>query len=447
MHATSTATGAPSITAAYLARYRAIAADTPQTLLPLTGAQRRFLITCRLTPGGRPEIVPVFFAYPRGTVDLPRLQRAATTVAARHPALCGAFANVRATPVLRVGGPSAEAARVAVAPGGSAREALREALLDWPADGPALRLLVAEERDGDEELLAVALDHAACDEQSLGVVTAELEDAYAADAQPGRGPDEAAVADYREAVERQLAAEDAASTPAAHAHWGERLGGLATTEAGPAHSTGMLTERVPGAVRGSVFPVLLDAVAVAAHRLHGTGGPHGTGPDRSRPLGTGPDRSRPLALGYPWGGRPPGAPAALGCFINTLVHPALPGPTGDLDALADGWWDDLDHADTPFDEVVRAARAAGAGWNGALDGLLTLEDLHRRPPLALAGVPGRETHLAGRPLPVPLAVSASHGDDLLVRLAWDRERFPDATAEAAFEGLLGALRHHLRPAA
>ncbi|MEU8515787.1 non-ribosomal peptide synthetase [Kitasatospora sp. NPDC048722] len=437
MHASSTATGAPSITAAYLARYRAVAADAPQALLPLTGAQRRFLITRRLTPGGRPEIVPVFFAYPRGTVDLRRLQRAATAVAARHPALCGAFANVRATPVLRVGGPSAEAARVAVAPGGSAREALRQALLDCPADGPALRLLVAEEPDFDEELLAVALDHAACDEQSLGIVTAELEDAYAADAQPGSGPDEAAVADYREAVERQLAAEDAASTPAAHAHWGERLGGLTTTEAGAAHSTGMLTERVPGAVRGSVFPVLLDAVAVAAHRLHGTGGP----------LGTGPDRSRPLALGYPWGGRPPGAPAALGCFINTLVHPALPGPTRDLDALADNWWDDLDHADTPFDEVVRAARAAGAGWSGAMDGLLTLEDLHRRPPLALAGVPGREIHLAGRPLPVPLAVSASHGDDLLVRLAWDRERFPDATAEAAFEGLLVALRHHLRPAA
>ncbi|MEE1783466.1 non-ribosomal peptide synthetase [Streptomyces sp. SP17BM10] len=427
MHASSTATGAPSITAAYLARYRAVAAEAPETLLPLTGAQRRFLITRRLTPGGRPEIVPVFFAYPRGTVDLPRLQRAATTVAARHPALCGAFGNVRATPVLRVGGPSAVAARVAVTPGGCAREALREALLDWPADGPALRLLLAEEPDGDEELLAVALDHAACDEQSLGAVTAELEAAYAADARPGSGPDEAAVADYREAVERQLAAEDAASTPAAHAHWGRRLGGLTTTKAGPAHSTGMLTERVPGAVRGSVFPVLLDAAAVAAHHLHATGGP--------------------LALGYPWGGRPPGAPAALGCFINTLVHPALPGPTPDLEALADGWWDDLDHADTPFDEVVRAARAAGAGWNGAMDGLLTVEDLRRRPPLALAGVPGRETHLTGRPLPVPLAVSASHGDDLLVRLAWDRERFPDATAEAAFEGLLGALRHHLRPAA
>ncbi|MQS17838.1 non-ribosomal peptide synthetase [Streptomyces kaniharaensis] len=418
------------MTAAYLARYRAVAAGTPGAVLPVTGAQRRFLISRRLAPLGRPEIVPVFFAYPRGTVDLPRLRRAAAAVAARHPALCGGFTSVRATPVLRVGGPSAEAARVAVAPGGTAREALREALLDWPADGPALRLLVAEEPDGDEELLAVALDHAACDEQSLGTVTAELADAYAQDAEPGHASDPDALAAYREAVECQLAAEDAASTPAAQAHWGKRLGGLAGTAGSVAQSTGMLTHRLPaatGAARSAVFPALLDAVAVAAHRLHET--------------------DAPLALGYPWGGRPPGAPTALGCFLNTLVHQTSAHPARDLDAVSDAWWDDLDHADTPFDEVVRAARAAGAPWTGALDGLLTLEDLHRRPPLALDGVPGREIHLAGRPLPVPLAVSASHGDDLLIRLAWDRERFPDATAEAAFDGLLGALRHHLHPAA
>ncbi len=132
----------------------------------------------------------------------------------------------------------------------------------------------------------------------------------------------------------------------------------------------------------------------------------------------------------------------LGCFLNTLVHPATTGRT-DLDELSAAWWDDLDHADTPFDEVVHAARSAGAGWSGALDGLLTFEDLHRRPPLVLAGTTGRETHLAGRPLPAPFAVSASHGDDLLVRLAWDRTTCTDAAARVAFDALLATLRHHL----
>ncbi|MFJ9609570.1 non-ribosomal peptide synthetase [Kitasatospora sp. NPDC101176] len=417
-----------SITAAYLARYRSAAADATTDLLPLTGAQRRFLITRRLAAAGRPDVVPLFFAYPRGTLDLDRLGRAAAATAARHPALCGGFATVRGTPVLRVGGPSAAAGAVPVAPGGTARSALREALLDWPADGPALRLLVAREPDGEEELLAVAVDHAACDEQSLGILTADLTEAYTRDEAPATAPDRAALDGYREAVERQLAAEDAAAGAAAQAHWGRRLGGLSGAGGGAAPTTGMLSHRLPaaeGAARSAVFPALLDATAAAAHRLHG-------------PVG-------PLALGYPWGGRPPGAPPVLGCFLNTLVHPADPGAAA-LDDLADAWWDDLDHADTPFDELVRAARTAGAPWTGALDGMLTLEDLHRRPPLVLGGVPGRETHLAGRPLAAPLAVAASHGDDLLVRLAWDRERFPEATARAAFEDLLATLRRHLHAA-
>ncbi|MGW4894819.1 condensation domain-containing protein [Kitasatospora sp. NPDC004240] len=443
----------PSITAAYLARYRSVAASAgPAELLPLTGAQRRFQLTRRMDPQGRPDVVPLFFAYPRGTVDPDRLRRAAYRVAARHPALRGRFEALRGTPVLRLA-PAApvadrvEVARIAVAPGGSAEEALRRALLDWRTDGPALRLLLAAGPQDAEELLAVALDHAVCDEQSLGLVTAELGTAYdetasgetASDEDGPYGtaptPDTDGLAAYREAVELQLAAEARAAGPASHAHWAARLGALAgTATTPPRHTeapppTGMLTHRLPaatGAARGAVFPALLDAVGAAARRPAGT--------------------ERTLALGYPWGGRPPGAPPVLGCFLNTLVHPVAPGPAADLDTLGEAWWDDLDHADTPFDEVVHAARAGGARWSGALDGLLTFEDLGRRPPLALGGVAGRETHLAGRPLAAPLAVSASHGEDLLIRLGWDRDRCPDAVAEAAFEDLLATLRHHLDPA-
>ncbi|MER6302578.1 non-ribosomal peptide synthetase [Kitasatospora sp. NPDC001539] len=415
-----------SITAAYLARYRSAAADSPVELLPLTGAQRRFLITRRLAPLTRSDIVPLFFAFPRGTVDAARLGRAAAAVAARHPALCGGFATVRGTPVLRAGGPSVEAARIPVADHGGAAPALRAALLDWPLDGPALRLLVAQDPDAPEELLALALDHAACDEQSLGALIGELTAAYERDEPPAPGPDRQATADFREAVELQLAAEEAAAGPAAQAHWGRRLGTLVGTGGGAATATGMLTERLPGAqgaARSAVFPALLDAVGAAARRLHRADGP--------------------LALGYPWGGRPPGAPAALGCFLNTLVHPVPPRPAADLEELCDAWWDDLDHAGTPFDEVVRAARTAGSPWSGALDAMLTLEDMRRRPSLVLGGVAGREVHLAGRPLAAPLAVAAEHGQDLLVRLAWDSDRFPAADAEAAFEGLLAVLRRHL----
>ncbi|MFJ8435501.1 non-ribosomal peptide synthetase [Kitasatospora sp. NPDC094019] len=443
-----------SITAAYLTRYRSLASAAgtgagPAPLLPLTGAQRRFLITRHRDRLARTDIVPLFFAFPRGTVDLPRLRRAALRLVARHPALRGEFTVLRGTPVLRLGGPSVEVARVPVDPAGpaatddaagtglpdgAARAALLRALLDWPTDGPALRLLLAAGPEDEEELLAVALDHAACDEQSLGLVTEGLGAAYTdpdgGEHAPGPGPDEA-VEVYRAAVEGQLATEARAAGEAAQLHWAARLGSLAdapegTGPAGAARSTGMAVDRLPavtGAARGGVFPALLDAVAAAAHRLDEGG--------------------RVLALGYPWGGRPAGTAPVLGCFLNTLVHPAPPGPPRALDALGADWWDDLDHADTPFDEVVRAARSAGASWSGALDGLLTFEDLHRRPPLVLGGAAGREVHLAGRPLAAPIAVSASHGEDLLVRLAWDRERYSDAAAEAAFAALLATLRHHL----
>ncbi|MFB8239224.1 non-ribosomal peptide synthetase [Kitasatospora purpeofusca] len=450
-----------SITAAYLTRYRSLASaagtgSDPAPLLPLTGAQRRFLITRHRDRLARTDIVPLFFAFPRGTVDLPRLRRAALRLARQHPALCGEFTVLRGTPVLRLGEPSVEVARVPVdppgpagpgadaagaadeavagLPDGPARAALLRALLDWPTDGPALRLLLAAGPQDGEELLAVALDHAACDEQSLGLVTEGLGAAYAdpdgGEDAPGAARAEA-VESYRAAVKGQLDAEARAASEASQLHWAARLGALAdapegTGPAGAARSTGMAVDRLPavtGAARSGVFPALLDAVAAAAHRLDGG--------------------DRVLALGYPWGGRPADTAPVLGCFLNTLVHPAPPGPPRPLDALGADWWDDLDHADTPYDEVVRAARSAGASWSGALDGLLTFEDLHRRPPLVLGGTAGREVHLAGRPLAAPIAVSASHGEDLLVRLAWDRERYSDAAAEAAFAALLATLRHHL----
>ncbi|MFH9501017.1 non-ribosomal peptide synthetase, partial [Streptomyces rimosus] len=103
------------------------------------------------------------------------------------------------------------------------------------------------------------------------------------------------------------------------------------------------------------------------------------------------------------------------------------------------WWDDLDHADTPFDEVVRAARSAAVPWTGRLDGLLTFEDLHRRPPLRLGGVAGREVHIDGRPLQAPFAVSVSYGTDLLVRMAWDRDAVPAGRAHDAFARMTAEL--------
>ncbi|MFI1970599.1 non-ribosomal peptide synthetase [Streptomyces cinnamoneus] len=425
-----------SITSSYLAGYRRVTGGTrgaaeaegpggSGALLPVTGAQRRFLLARRLDPAGRPALVPLFFTFPAGAVDPDRLRAAALHLAALHPALRTRPLVRRGVPLQRVTEPEAHVGRVRPRPGERAEGALLRALARWPAEGPPLRLFLAGDGDG-EEILAVVLDHVACDEQSLGRVLADLGDAYRDRLGPHDVPAdraEAGLASYRDAVLLQLDAEDGGSGPRALAHWTRRLAGLRppgpVPHEGTSAGTGTARRRLPLGVAGgraAAFPAVLHACARAARTLHG------------------PDRV--AALGYPWGGRPAAAAPVLGCFLNTVVHPADDVGPGERTVA---WWDDLDHADAPFDSVVHAARGAGVPWSGRLDGLLTFEDLGRRPPLRLGDATGRETHLDDRPLPAPFAVSVSYGTDVLVRMAWDRAAVPDGLARDAFETLLDTL--------
>lgn len=423
----------PSITSQYLARYRGITAgDGSSALLPVTGAQRRFALVRSLDPAGRPDVVPMFFAFPHGTVDPARLQAAARRLAARHTALRSRPAVVRGTPVLHTGEPDIRVTRPAPAPGERPTDTLRRALVSWDPQGPPLRLFLArDDEDRTDDILAIALDHAVCDGRSLARIAAELGAAYAEDtAEPPAAPEEteAELAAYREAVLFQLAAEERADTPEAAAYWADRLRAVRThaplprPERVPAGTlpSGSAEARLPAHDDGVPFPGLLDACRAAASALYG--------PDHVVPLG------------YPWGGRPAGAQPVVGCFLNTVVFPAVTGRGPGPEATADAWWDDLDRADMPFDAVVAAARSAGPGWNGALDGLLTVDDDSRRPPLVLAGVQGQEVHIDGRPVRGPFAVSVTQGAEIRLRMVWDRAVLDDATAYRAFDALTQALR-------
>ncbi|MFD7233392.1 condensation domain-containing protein [Streptomyces sp. NPDC059881] len=428
-----------SITSQYLARYRQLTAgEQTHALLPVTGAQRRFVLVRSLDPSGRPDVVPMFFAFPQGTVDAERLGAAARRLAARHPALRSRPAVLRGTPVLRVDGPDVPVTSLDLAPGENADDALRRALGAWDPHGSPLRIfLVREVRDGrdaahaGEEVLAIVLDHAACDGQSLARIVEDLGAAYAAGTTaepPSPAETEAELAAYTEAVLLQLAAEERADSPAAAAYWADRL--RAVRERAPQPSPGRVPDgslpsgsadvRLPAHDHSVPFPALLDACRSAARALYGPG--------------------NVVPIGYPWGGRPPGAAPVVGCFLNTVVFPAATGHGPDPEVTADAWWDDLDRADMPFDAVVSAARAAGSGWTGRLDGLLTVDDARRRPPLRLAGVEGREIHIGGRPVRGPFAVSVTQGAELHLRMVWDRAVLDDGTAEQAFADLTHALR-------
>ncbi|MFK0013141.1 non-ribosomal peptide synthetase [Streptomyces sp. NPDC091027] len=420
-----------SITSQYLARYRRLAGDGSDTLLPVTGAQRRFVLVRRLDPSGRPDVVPMFFAFPQGTVDPERLRTAACRLAARHTALRSRPDVLRGTPVLSVTEPDVTLTRPAPAPGEAPADTLRRALAAWDPQGPALRLFLVHDEEREEEILAVALDHAVCDGRSLARIVDELGAAYGEEdlaAPPEPEETKAELAAYHDAVLRQLAAEERAETPAAAAYWADRLRALRAHAPAPLASrvpegtrpSGAAQARLPAHDGGVSFPGLLDACRAAARELYGPG--------------------LAVPLGYPWGGRPAGADPVVGCFLNTLVCPADSGDGPGSAVTADAWWDDLDRADVPFDAVVAAVRAAGSDWTGGLDGLLTVDDDSRRPPLRLAGVEGREVHVDGRPVRGPFAVSVTQGAEIRLRMVWDRAVLDDATAHRAFDALTHALR-------
>ncbi|MGI5261963.1 non-ribosomal peptide synthetase [Streptomyces angustmyceticus] len=420
-----------SITSQYLARFRRLdAGDGAPALLPVTGAQRRFALVRAMDPDGRPDLVPMFFAFPHGTVDPVRLAAAAKRLAALHPVLRSRLTVLRGTPALRPAEPQVPVTRLTCAPGEDAATVLRRALAGWAPDGPPLRLFLAQDGPGGaDEVLAVVLDHTACDGQSLARIVEELGAAY----EEGEGAEQPSahevateLAAYRDAVLLQLDAEERAGSPAAMAYWGERLRAVREQAPAPrprslspgAAPGGSAALRLPAPPAGVPFPELLDACRAAAAVLFGAG--------------------HMVPLGYPWGGRPPAAAPVLGCFLNTVVFPTA---TGDApSATAESWWDDLDHAATPFDAVVHAARAAGSGWTGRLDGMLTVDDSRRHPPLRLGGVTGREIHVDGRAVRGPFAVSVTQGPQLHLRMVWDRAILPDDTAESAFTALAGALR-------
>ncbi|MFF3327344.1 condensation domain-containing protein [Streptomyces sp. NPDC002889] len=430
-----------SITGQYLARYQRIAADNGEIdLLPVTGAQRRFVLVRSLDPAGRPDIVPMFFAFPRGTVDPVRLRAAANHLAARHPVLRAHPEVLRGTPVLRLAEPDVPVERVVRAPGEDAATTLRRALGAWTAQGSPLRLYLAEDGpDAEEEVLAVVLEHTACDGQSLARIVEELSSAYRDGIGPGElAPIDAAaeLAAYREAVLMQLDAEQHAGSSAALEYWGGRLREMRERAPLPGQQalasgtlpTGAAELRLPAPASGAPFPALLDACRATARVLYGAG--------------------HVSPIGYPWGGRPAAAAPVVGCFLNTVVFPAgtddVPdGPSGGgpfgAEATATDWWGDLDRADAPFDEVVHAARSAGSLWSGRLDGLLTVDDARRRPPLSLSDVAGREVHIDGRHVRAPFAVSVTHGPELHIRMVWDRHVLDDHTAEAGFGAFCTAL--------
>ncbi|GAA1970815.1 condensation domain-containing protein [Kitasatospora viridis] len=401
-----------SITRTYLKHYANVH-DGAAELMPLTGAQRRFQHARSTDPHDRAQILPVFLEFPPGLLSAQRLEQAARSVLLRHPALRGAADTAGGVPVLRIHPlPEGPVVREITAP--DTDLALSAALDHRPTGSGAFRVLLA--RDERRDLLAIGFDHLVCDGESTGLVLDELVSEYHG---PAGEPDSAAAAAtlhrYREAVEQQLEKEHAASGPEALDHWTSRVRdagpGLWGTDAPEPGTSASIWQRVtlsgPAALRP--FPAVLDGCHQALSRLAGTA---------------------PVA--YTWGSQD-GA-GVVGCFINTVL--ANPQDEG----VSESWLDDLEFLDTPFDEVVRAARACQAPWTGHLDLVLTLIDRTRRPAPVLEGEPGRFRYPSGHRAHQPVVVSALHdGGELSLRVDHDPALVSGATATAIADVLCGSL--------
>jgi len=322
--------------------------------VPLTGNQRGLWLTGRL---GLDAGAYAMFAALRvaGEVDPDRLRAAVTAVVERHEALRTRIVEVDGVPRQQVSAEPVVDLRVVDLGDGDLHD-LVVAEVDTPFDlaaGPLLRVRLVRVAPGDGAVVLTA-HHIVCDDLSLGLVAAEVGDAYAGLPPAPVGaqfPDYARwQADRLADGERQRQLD----------HWADRLAGAPAvldlaadrprtrdrTVAGGSHRFTVPAESARGvadlarAHGCTTFAVLLAAFAVVLARRSG---------------------EQDLVIGSPTTHRPlPELERSVGMFVTTTaLRVDLSGdPTvGELLARAKVTAvAALDHAEVSFDEV--AARVA-----------------------------------------------------------------------------------------
>ncbi|MFE0074979.1 condensation domain-containing protein, partial [Nonomuraea sp. NPDC059023] len=339
-----------------------VRAERPD-VVPLSAAQRRLWFLQELEGATATYNVP-FAVRVRGPLDHDVLQAALGDVVARHEALRTLIGERDGEPYQLILD-SVEARRRLVVRDG---EGEPELPFDLTAELP-IRVW-ARAVGGDEHELLLVLHHIASDEWSVGPLWADLSAAYAARLR-GRAPDtEPLVAQYADYTlwQRDLLGDEDAPTELATrqlAFWRAALDGapdrlplphdlprppVASPE-GDSVAFGVDADGLLGLARGSgVTPFMVVHAAVAALLTR---------------LGSGTD----IPLGTPVAGRPDEALADLvGFFVNTVVLRADTG--GDptflelLERVRETDLAALEHADLPFDRVVReTAPARTLAWH------------------------------------------------------------------------------------
>ncbi|SFM07498.1 condensation domain-containing protein, partial [Methylorubrum salsuginis] len=420
----------------------------PAQPAPAADAQRRFYLLWRLDPSSAAYAVGGAVRL-TGPLDRAALKGALDGLLARHDALRTRFLEAEDGRVLQIADPAAPCALAEYeCEGPQAEAALRDlvrATVERPFDltaGPLLRVGLAR-LGPDRHALILALHHAVCDAWSLGVLTREIGEDYAArragrvatiPAPPLRFADWAAWQALRQETGR-----DADAIARVRARLADAPRGLAFPERLPsAPRDGGRAQRVPLAIQASAQGALhrlaaergvtAAAVMLAAFAVF---------------LGRSTGRDD-IGLGMPAANRQGAAThGVVGPFVNTLalrLRPAPAQPFADLvDAAASALRQGMAEQALPFDRIVEGIGNAG---ENPFDALFAYER---------AAAPPNFPGLVAEPLPAPpetakfdlvLGIEEMEGGALSGALIWAEARFLPGTGErwaARFLGLLGAL--------
>ncbi|PAU50308.1 non-ribosomal peptide synthetase [Streptomyces albireticuli] len=329
---------------------------------PLSPGQERIWFLERMLPG-RTAYNETKAVRLDGPLDVPALRAALRGLVARHEGLRTVFRETGGEPrqlVLPPGEPD-----FAVVDGTESGEALRDVLdaesarLFDLADGPLFITRLVREAE-DRHVLVLSLHHIVVDAASATVLARDLSALYRAerDGTPAALPAPAwTYADYAREQHEHVAAGGGDGHGADLSYWLDTLGGglpdleLPTDRPRPATMTShgravfrtldpALSARLRDLGRGhraTLFMTLLAGYAAMLHRV--------TGQDD-------------LVIGTPMSNRPERAADILGFFVNTLaLRLDLSGDPAFgtlLERVRTAALDAYDHADVPFETVVRA---------------------------------------------------------------------------------------------
>ncbi|MFD9907830.1 MupA/Atu3671 family FMN-dependent luciferase-like monooxygenase [Streptomyces sp. NPDC059063] len=344
-------------------------ADTPEPAplteadhgAPLSPGQERIWFLEQMLPG-RTAYNETKAVALEGPLDVPALRAALADLVARHESLRTVFREVAGAPRQFVRAPgAADCVDVAVVDGTGPGDAVAAALREGSerrfdlARGP---LFVARlvRLGAERHVLVLSLHHIVMDAASAAVLARDVSALYRArttGAPAGLPPLPRTYADH---ARERLTALDGERAAADLAYWTKVLDGELPVLALPADrprpavmtSNGRalfrtldpeLSARVRAFSRerrGTLFMTLLAGYAAALHRV--------TGQDD-------------LVIGTPMSDRPRGFEDVIGFFVNTLALRVDLSGSPDFDTLLDRVrgvaLDAYDHADVPFEAVVR----------------------------------------------------------------------------------------------